>query len=236
MLQFFVDDSGSSPDDSYFVLGGLAASVDRWEAFTDEWEEALQGERPLGYFKASEAYAQRGEFGHGWTRPLIDQKVDELASIASKHGQYRLHSVMKWSDYNQYIKDIAYDMLEPFAEELKNPYFLCLFSLMATVSAYTDAERLDPIREYILDEHGKIGQIADRVIRMISHDEELRKGMGGLPSFKNDKVVLPLQAADLTAWHIRDQITQGNRDIHVKRALFNLPSIGVVLTPPSCNK
>jgi hypothetical protein len=105
MLQIFIDDSGSSPNYKYFVLGGLATTNDRWFLFSDEWKSGLRQPPGISYFKASEANAMRGEFGKGWNRGLIDQKAYELAQIATRHAQYCVHSVIRWSDYAEFFGD-----------------------------------------------------------------------------------------------------------------------------------
>ena len=127
MLQVFIDDSGSEPSGSAFVLAGLIATNDRWDEFVPQWNACLKQDQPISYFKASEAHNLLGEFQRGWTRRLIDQRVTELADIAAKHAQYRIHCVMPWSDFDTYLRDIGESLKAPYDLGFRNPYMVLFF-------------------------------------------------------------------------------------------------------------
>ncbi len=229
VLQIFIDDSGSSPNDKYFVLGGLAASANQWLLFSEEWKSALSQPPGISYFKTSEANAMRGEFGHGWNRRLIDQKVDELAQIATRYAQYCVHSVIRWSDYVKFFGDFKKHYQGEQFKEWANPYFLCMYALAACLTRYSKKNHIDPIWKIVVDEHGSIGRIANDVFAAI-REPAIHQALGGIPSFDDDRKVLPLQAADLYAWHLHDFCVRNglkDRDPHIKRALFGIPEIGI---------
>ncbi len=212
MLKAFVDDSGSEPNDPVFVLAGFLSTPALWSRFADEWSRELGKEPHLEYFKMSEAHAQDGQFRRGWTRPLIAQRVQTLTEIACKYASYRISSVMRWSDYSSYIKEIGDETLEPFNFALRDPYSLCLFGMYIKVAKCLERQKIESDCDYVLDEQSKVGEFAARVINTLgrSGNVELDSIFKSVPIFENDKAVLPLQAADLYAWHLhRWLVTEG---------------------------
>jgi hypothetical protein len=108
-----------------------------------------------------------------------------------------------------------------------------MYALAACLTRYSKKNHIDPIWKIVVDEHGAIGKTAANVFATIRHPE-IRQALGGIPTFGNDRKVLPLQAADLYAWHLHDFCVRNglkDRDPHIKRALFNIPEIGVFLQP-----
>jgi hypothetical protein len=229
MLQVHVDDSGSSQSDEVFVLGGLIASVDQWLAFTDAWKASLDRD-DLAYFKTTEARMMEGEFsrGKGWNRGLIDQKIDELAAVAAEHAQYSIHVTMRWADFNAHVK-VATDSSAVLGPEWNNPYFICFYTLAARFARFLNDSKMNVDREFIFDEQGAVGKRAAEIVAGLQSNPIISQGFGGIPSFRNDKKVRPLQAADLYAWNVHDYVARGeivpSNLISAKRTLFSLPSI-----------
>lgn len=232
MLQAFIDDSGSEPSGSIFVLGGLISTVDRWIEFESEWDACLKREPGIAYFKAKEAHGRKGQFERGWTRPLIDQRVTELADIAARHAQYRIHCVMPWGDFNTYLKDIGESLKAPYDMGFRNPYMVLFFCVVFAINSYRKKVGIDSECEFIFDEQGKVGKFAAEVYRILQDSPELRSRLDGLPKFEDDKRVIPLQAADLYAWNVHDAcLSEEGQDRygHIKKGLASLPLIELVI-------
>ena len=232
MLQAFIDDSGSEPTGQVFVLAGLISTVNRWIEFVPKWDAVLKKDRAIKYFKASEAHNRTGEFEHGWTRPLIDQRVMELADIAAAHAQYRIHCVMHWTAFNAYLRDIGDSLKQPYAIGFSNPYMVLFFTAVLAINSYRKAVGLDCECEYIFDEQGKVGKFAATVYEILQNSPSLRDRLDSLPKFDSDKRVLPLQAADLYAWNVHDAaISEEGHDkyAHLKRGLGQLPRIEILI-------
>jgi hypothetical protein len=237
MLQGFIDDSGSSPNDPVYVLGGFISTIPRWLAFSDEWQAILDCEPKLGYFKASEARARDGEFRNGWNPGLIAQRVLELTEAACRHAQFRVHCFLRRSDFDRLIMPVANRLPDIFSHNFKNPYFLCLQGIVMTAQLNKQAARItDPI-EYVLDEHGVLGDLAVHSWRLAREaiGNDVPDYFMSPPTFKNDKAVLPLQAADLYAWNIHESLASGKIDIeqidHIKKAMAHVPCIECFWSP-----
>lgn len=71
-LQGFIDDSGEQDDPSgpVIVLAGFIATAERWAAFSDNRQAALDAKPPIAYFKMVEAARLRGEFRRGVPVPV----------------------------------------------------------------------------------------------------------------------------------------------------------------------
>lgn len=232
MLQAFIDDSGSEPTGGSFVLGGLIAPVDRWIEFVPAWDACLKQDPPLAYFKAAEAHGLSGEFDGGWTRPLIEQRMMELADIVAKHAQYRIHCVMHWHHFNGYLKDIGDSLKPPYDTGFRNPYMLLYFCSVFAVNSYRKKMGIDCECEFIFDEQGRFGKFASDVYGVLQDSPGLRGRLSALPKFEDDKRVIPLQAADLYAWNVHDACLsdEGQEKYgHIKKAFEALPSIEILM-------
>jgi len=101
-------------------------------------------------------------------------------------------------DYNNYIKGWV-------PKEIDNPYFICFYNLIIAILAFQRRYRLDTQIDFIFDVQGKLGQKTNELYYIVDKiaPKQARKYIGSPPIFKDDKEVLPLQAADLYAWLIR---------------------------------
>lgn len=55
LLQGYFDDSGSHGGEGIYVLGGFLAPSVSWPNFSAEWQNVLNKEPAIDYFKMSEA-------------------------------------------------------------------------------------------------------------------------------------------------------------------------------------
>ena len=155
-LQAYIDDSGTAPDQSIFVLAGFVASSDQWAALSDDWKAALALDPSLEYFKASEAYSLNGQFKkrRGWTRDKRDARVAILADIIAKHVQMRTAAWLRRSDFNATIKELK--VPKPHAL-VDNPYFLCFYRVILYTAALQEIiGRKEPC-DFFFDEQSSLG-------------------------------------------------------------------------------
>jgi hypothetical protein len=213
-LQAYFDDSGSHPESGRFVLAGFISTAGNWKLFSDAWEVALQRSPTIEYFKMSEAYSLTGQF-EGWPGPLRDQKVLELAEVIEKYAVARIAAVVRQQDYNAHIKGVS-----PW-QELDDPYFM-LFDQIIVLTAqffknledrqYPELDFSNVEIDFVFDDQGKVGLRAlgwwDVLKQAI--DPRLVRFLGSPPIFGSDRKILPLQAADLYAWHARHVFEGGD--------------------------
>ncbi len=194
MLQAFVDDSGSGQG-AVFVLAGFIASAEQWAAFKDEWKESLGG---APYFKMADAEKLFGRTGK-------DDRVTRFYRIIENHAVAGVSSAVMRDDYERVFGRAP--------QPMRDPYFLLFFDLIAQLSRNQKKLDLHDKVDFIFDEQlGKKEKVIAAWDSFKSMGQEsFGHILGDTPSFKDDKEILPLQAADLYAWWIRRQIEEDTK-------------------------
>jgi hypothetical protein len=205
-IQVFVDESqGHTAEHRCFGMVGLRSTAEKWLRFSDEWAATLKQEPSIHHFKMSDAAKLGGEFhrhGNGglWTEAERDQKVAALARVINKHVENAVFMGIQLEAHERTWKKMP--------KPLNDPYFWP-FHVMVW-SACFDLWELG-IRdkfEIIFDENKIYGT---RARAFFEHMKILAEQKMGPPSalfptdilFRDDKIVLPLQAADLLVGCVR---------------------------------
>lgn len=150
VLQGFIDDSGSGdpqrqPD---MVLAGFISDHDNWAKFSDAWQQELNQEPPIEYFKMSEAFHADGQFA-GWKEEDIWDRVDQFVQIIKNHGQpkkmVRVSITGKSADFEKYFKGRG-------PSEINHPYFLCYWGLYYVIAAHAALHRWGSAVDLVFDE------------------------------------------------------------------------------------
>jgi hypothetical protein len=199
-IQVYFDDSGSSRRDPMYVLGGMLASTERWATFSDAWQACLT-KHELDYFKMVEAQRPKGQFD-GWDETARDAAVLELAGIAADHAMYRFEVSVVRSDYDDLMRGST-----PLAD-FDDPYHLLFYSACRAVMEVQVRDGLDEECDYIFDVQSDVGA---RALEWWKRDAlkwfhpKVHHLFKNPPVFRDDKQFLPLQAADMYAWLLRDR-------------------------------
>lgn len=231
LLQGYFDDSGSHPGGGWYVLGGFLSTAGNWKRFSDAWQEVLQKDPAIGYFKMSEAQNFDGQFKR-WPAPLRDQRVFELAEVIDKYAVARIAAVALQKDFNEHIRGVS-----PW-RELDDPYFMLFYQVIVLTADFlqklhekTGLDVSTAELDFIFDEQGGIGLNALGWWDVLKQtlDPKLARFLGSPPVFRSDRKVLPLQAADLYAWHTRNVFERGDDSMRTKAViniLKNVPPYG----------
>jgi hypothetical protein len=205
----YFDDSGSDAKSKYYVLAGFIASVDQWRTVSTKWRQILDKEPRLAYFKMSEAMNMEGQFKTGWTAPLRDQRIFELVEIIQELDPPRIECFLKRSNFDDFVKGII------SGDIFNDPYFVCFYHLILSIAANAKALEWNCDCDFIFDDQGKIGKNAvERWGWMKKNIDGANAAnvsayLGPPPIFRDDVKFLPLQAADMFAWLVRDCMTRG---------------------------
>lgn len=103
MLKAFVDDSGSGGDSTWVVLAGYTGTAAEWAAFSAEWQDVLDRDPPIRYFKSAEAERLHGEF-RGFSKAQKDARLDEFIAVIQRRARQAIECRMRQSYYNEIIK------------------------------------------------------------------------------------------------------------------------------------
>lgn len=192
-LRTYVDDSEVSRGPVH-VLAGWVAPARNWADFSNDWDDVLRMSPRIEYFKFSEAMGFNGEF-NGISKESRDLKLKLLMQVIEKHSLFGVSSIIFKDVFDAWFGD---DQVHG------NPYFMLFYALVANVVRHAPADISEKI-EFIFD--NQPGQ--ERIIRenwdsFINRiPEEYRGRIAGSPIFRDDRDILPLQAADLHAGYRR---------------------------------
>lgn len=215
--QFFGDDSGSEPTSRYFVLAGFISTAGRWAAFSDAWKAELDGgpeiDPPLEYFKSTEAAGLRDQFSdrRGWTPEMRDRKMLAFAEIAREAAIARVACYLRNDLFERHIKSLPIPERRLASD---NPYILLQYNLVIATAVRGPQCGIEPPCDFIFDR--QLG-FEDETLRHWAGVREAAKQnpradlspwVKQPPLFREDKDFLPLQAADLYAWHLRRTVRQ----------------------------
>jgi hypothetical protein len=214
VMQAFIDDSQSSEPGREFVLAGYMASTPVWMQFSDEWSKALAELPSINYFHATEAESRKDEF-LGWAVNVRNRKVIRLAEIVDRFPLFSFDCRVSKDSFERILRDVS-----PY--DLRSPYFSIFHGVIATAARQLHMHRITGPIDFIFDEQGNVGPEAALWYHHVrlSLPTHLRQLLGGKPIFKSDHEVVPLQAADMLAWHLRR--SREPRNAHEKRPALNL--------------
>lgn len=220
MLQAYIDDSGSDLKGPAYVLTGYASDIQSWFDFTDEWQAMLAQHPGIEYFKMREAESLKGQF-EGWSREQATAKIHALIPIINRYAGHRIECVF-WQEHydsamNWYLPEIK-KQLSPMdfnrvKKAFSNPYFLAFSLVMTDFAKRLAHDNSDDIVDFIFDSQGAIGKRAVewwRESHEILPNMHYEKHLPNEPVHRDEKIFLPLQAADLLAWQTRRRLEDYN--------------------------
>jgi Protein of unknown function (DUF3800) len=198
MLQVYVDDSASDDGDQRLLLAGYINTADKWIRFSDAWQEELDHSPRIRYLKMAEANNLGGEF-RGWKPEDRDEKLKGLARVIRHFAPASIHSSISRREFKTIVSPVA-----PYG--FNRPYFYCFQAIIVPLANSMLEFGLPKVPvDFIFDEQEEVGEEARFFYRIIrdSQPAAVRSILSRDPIFRDDKQVLPLQAADMLAWHVR---------------------------------
>jgi Protein of unknown function (DUF3800) len=178
----YVDESGSGGP--VFVVGSLLAKPDQWSLFVDCWQGVLAAPPAIPDFHLTES--------HGLSPESYQQKIETLIGVINA---YVLRGDLVVIHAEQYKAIFA----KKIGITRDTPEFQGYITIMAQVASYmkTVEEKIEFIFDYIDDTHFLEVLEAHRKFKEICPFPAVREKFGSDPIRGDDKLLLPLQAADL---------------------------------------
>ena len=203
MLKGYMDDSGSDPNSPTFVLAGYVLPAVRWAEFSNDWAQELARDPSIDYLHMKETGrdVKTGQF-QGWSLDEIEAKLLSLAAVIQAYNPLALAAHAQWSEYEKFKRQ------SHRAANISSPYKALLNEVVrimyATGKKWNNPNSVD----FIFDEQGQIGYEATSWYAEMkaAFPPDARSLFGSTPIFQDDKLVLPLQAADMFAWFQRRRI------------------------------
>jgi hypothetical protein len=203
-FQGFIDDSYSKDE---FVLGGHIATAESWAQFSKDWDELLP-------FATRD---KNGKFRFKMTEmasnPERMARAEAFYRVIENHVPISISCRMNLGDFTQ-----AYERVRAYALQMRwsvdfakweNPYFFLFRGLMDRFHDHREAMKaaipLDEQVDFIFDNQSEKSFILaawDEIVE--GRPDEVQQYYGATPRFEDDLKFLPLQAADLWAWQVRE--------------------------------
>jgi hypothetical protein len=233
MLQAYIDESFTI-DPPIYAMAGFIAPAEKWAAFSDEWALCLS---PIKHFKMNDAMTLDGEF-RWWREDNRDEKVALLRAIIDEHVTAAIACAVRPDELARVFDG------DGLPKRLLSPYYFLLHVMIGELATRQRTLGLNEKVDFIFDdqimEKGKIIDDWEIFKRATRAPKEL---IGDVPTFRDDKIVMPLQAADMHAWISRRRMQEDilgwprlelpqNKRSPTKR----VPSLGLVWTENSLRK
>jgi hypothetical protein len=178
-------------------MAGYLNRAENWTLFSNAWNEELKSKPSIKYLKMAEAWNRRDEFA-GWSESERNEKLRGLARV--------IHHFKPRSFDISVSRDRYYRLVSPISPRgLGNPHFICCFGVISMVSRFLVSEKVNIPTEFFFDEQAGVSDDLSVLFdeMKMSIPRKARSLIRGNPSFANDKMLVPLQAADMLAWHLR---------------------------------
>jgi hypothetical protein len=201
--QAFFDESGERSHSPVLVLGGFLAPYLQWVEFSKQWDLMLGMKPRIEYFEMNEAHAFTGQFV-GWSDEERDERVRLAYRIIEDHVSFQATCVVDIEALHRVIPR------EELLGRQPNPYYVAFSGLITGITQHQRKHLgIDEKIDFIFDERSEKSKIIDAWEDFkVNASDDTRDLLGWTPAFRDDKDVLPLQAADLLAWWVRKMATE----------------------------
>ena len=209
----FVDESAGDEPGRILLLSACIQLYPAWTKFSEDWQAVLDAPPAIRHFHMTEARRLVGEFA-GWKAIDRDLKIVALTDVIMRCEP---HIVSCWLSRDAFEK-----LMRPVVPyDLRHAYFDCFQAIVQTVAQYQNIRGITTPADYIFDTQGDIGMEAQLWYAAMKETApaHIRELMGSTPIFRDDKEMLPLQAADLIAWHKRRRKEYPRLDSEVAASL-----------------
>jgi len=214
-----VDDSGSDKKGPAYVLAGYVSTAIQWDMFSAEWNRQLRAKPRIQYFKMVEANSLKGEFA-GWTPGDRDKKVRSLANVVRDRVGFGVSCEVLQADYDEVFVPLLQRVRAAKIDHdhkrllrfMEDPYFFCFHNIIGASAKRLLEDRKDPattMLSFVFDDQGRMGTRAVTWWPSLRRNAppDCRSFLTTPPTFSNDRLVAPLQAADMIAWQRRRAIS-----------------------------
>ena len=197
-LQAYTDESAAQTGSKRLFFCGYISTSENWVDFCVAWNAVLDQDSRIEYLHMVEAQNLRGQFKN-WTQNQRDKKIDQLANVIEKFNLLSFEFSVDSQRYYEKANGKA-------PRGLAVPNFIATFHTIAGIARHIteDIGFSGPI-DFIFDEQCGVSDDIDLFFLQMKKNlpDRANAAIRGKPSFSNDRQTLPLQAADMLAWHIR---------------------------------
>lgn len=203
-LQAFIDDSVAEKGDGRLFMAGYINTTENWGRFSDDWDKVLSRDPKIDYLRMAEANSLRGQF-RGWDDIKRDLKLAKLAKVIRRHKADSFHYSINRAEYLSKVKPVA-------SRGLGSAHYVATFGIVVLVTQFLAKQNFSGKVDFIFDQQSGVSAdihvFFDHIAKQLS--EAQRAMIARVPQFGDGMDYLPLQAADMLAWHIRRDHERGD--------------------------
>lgn len=207
-IQVVADDSGTKGTGTHLVFGGLMGRNTDWANFTDAWQECLSRHPRVDYFKLAEAAKRSGAFT-GFNELQRDEKLRALARVVSRFHLVAITVTVVLADHSPSAGSDLSSLAAPrhrararyINNSFEHPYYSArMLFFFAAIKALWEGGIREPF-DLIVDHHPSLGSRNAELfgVQRAIVPDDMRSIAPTAPVERDDKIFLPLQAADMIA-------------------------------------
>lgn len=190
-IQAFIDDSAEAGQ--VLVLAGYLASVEEWAEFSKTWQERLDHAGWKSVHMNEIGSSPERMITAGWFYRAIEDHLKCFVAIAVHVDS--LKRAVTDTGFRDAMVDPSY---------LDNPYILAFRAILDLTAQYQHELGITEPVDFIFDERREEQKVrAGFEVFKEYCREDIKDRLGSKPRFEDDEEFLPLQAADILAWHVR---------------------------------
>jgi hypothetical protein len=196
-LRAFTDDSAAQTGDRRLFMAGYLNRADVWARFSEAFDEERRASPAIEYLKMSEANSLQGQF-EGWSNTQRDEKIAALARVIRHFKPFSFQFSVDRGQYDRLVRPNS-----PYG--FSDPHFVACFGVMSGLTRFAADQGIKTPIEFIFDQQDGTDDNVDLFFEnlLAALPRASRRLISGKPLFRDDKEMLPLQAADMLAWHVR---------------------------------
>ena len=197
-----------------FVLAGFVSRVRLWEVYSHEWDRVLKRQPEVPFLSTNEAFQQTGCFA-GWSKDEIEKRLLKLVEIIQHRVDGGTIFTLDHAGYKEVMTKVEKLPLTLKEQRklrmLKNPFYVGFHTVVVRVlgehwaaHAHTQ-ERLEILFDQGIDREKRLRNGYRDLIDGIGKEfpDHVKLLVNKEAEFRDEKVFLPLQSADLLAWNVR---------------------------------
>jgi hypothetical protein len=196
----YIDESKSSN----LLMAGFISTVEKWADFSEAWKKELDRPPAIPFFHMKEVLREKGGiFDEVPMQDRID-KVKKLIAVVNDWADVDFSCWMKLESYNRILKPTlnAWKKLKKFDQPYLWQFVVGVLEGMSSLEIYgRKGNRI----QFVFDQNETLFDNArkryEELFSKLDAFAEARAIVDGVDE-RDDKIVLPLQAADLLAWNI----------------------------------
>jgi hypothetical protein len=191
----YFDESGTHDSSEAAVVAGFVSNKIQWSAFSDRWQQVLENAH-LDYFRMSDFENRRGQFIE-WSENKRRNVLNELLSIINDHTFYSIGCVVLKKSMESLESDLVKEVCGDAYGVAALVCWRNLGQVLQKLDGWLDCSMETGAKgsstlQLLFEEDSKIPewQQEHRIIKL---------------SFRDKRLFLPLQAADILAYELYKQ-------------------------------